>query len=553
MHGTLGYTIGEIRQFADRFARLTINKAQSNAARKGHDIEKAAATAATEIEKVIKDCISGKLSLAEIFREVLNHASKGDVDSTHPLTMADYENMFHSLDKPALAKLWDEDWCFAYLTVAGPIPCAIRCIEELPANFPVTNEHYRLAMGPDADLTQDLAAKKVFLLDFALLDKFTGGRAYGLQKYCYAPLALFAWKDTTEHKGFGLTPVAIQCGQRPGADFPIWTPADGWRWKMARHTARVATGCFRGAYLHYGGLHVVMERIVIATRRALAENHPILLALNHNFERTLSAGIPTRQILSPGEAEATLIAPQIDATVQLILMGVNDFGFDTSVPPALFDDRGLGDPAVLPMYPFREDTTKLWEATLEFVRGYVKLYYTSDQDVVDDTEVQSWVAGLQAQDGARLNGVGNGGKVETVDQLIALMASIVYRGSSFHAAVNYAGWDLFAFPPAMAYAGFAPPPTAETANTEESFMAMLPPLEFAFDQMSINGQQTTIWLNSVGVYPPGYFEDSRVEPLAKAIEARMTEIKAEVEAANEKRPYPYIYQLPWDVTSSLQC
>lgn len=41
-------------------------------------------------------------------------------------------------------------------------------------------------------------------------------------------------------------------------------------------------------------------------------------------------------------------------------------------------------------YPYAQDGLDLWSAYLEYFTAYLKLYYKSDADVLDDREVQAW-------------------------------------------------------------------------------------------------------------------------------------------------------------------
>jgi len=548
---TDGYPVPVAMQFVKTAMRYVLNRAECWAVLEGHDIDKtlkdAEAKFHRELRKILHDqpCRGAVIECAHDFAREHYHVDKRE------LSISDYEAMFQSIKIPETAKLWDQDWNFAYQTVAGSVPCKIECIDTLPDNFPVTEEIYQRVMGSDRSLADDLAAKRVFLLDFSMFELYTGGVADGHQKHIYAPMALFAWRDTSEHNGFGLTPVAVQCGPNPD-EFPIFTPGDGWRWKMARYSVQIATGTYRGGYLHFA-LHIAIERVLIALKRSLAPMHPLHILLNNNFMLTMSANTTTMTFIEePKGYSVTLMPCWVHATVTQQLEGVAHFRLDQSAPPQMFGGKGLADPSVLPIYPFREDTTKLWEATLQFVEGYIKLYYANDAAVVADKELQQWIWTLRTPDGARFRGIGVNGKVVTVAALVQLVAQLMYQTSAFHAAVNYSGFDCISFPPSGGYAGFAAPPTMDTPNTEASFLAMLPPLEWAWTQFLVELDQITVWANQIGIYHDDYFKDERVKPLADTFATRVNAIAKEVEAANKKRPLPYLHQYPPNVTASIQ-
>jgi linoleate 9S-lipoxygenase len=46
-------------------------------------------------------------------------------------------------------------------------------------------------------------------------------------------------------------------------------------------------------------------------------------------------------------------------------------------------------------YPWAEDGLDLWAAMHKYFASYVRLYYGSDADVLNDSEVQAWWQELQ--------------------------------------------------------------------------------------------------------------------------------------------------------------
>lgn len=46
-------------------------------------------------------------------------------------------------------------------------------------------------------------------------------------------------------------------------------------------------------------------------------------------------------------------------------------------------------------YPWAEDGLDLWSAMHQYFANYVQLYYRSDEDVLQDSELQSWWQELQ--------------------------------------------------------------------------------------------------------------------------------------------------------------
>ncbi len=90
-------------------------------------------------------------------------------------------------------------------------------MDKLPDKFPVPNEMVQPFLRKDHTLQQEIANNRVWLLDLYLLDglKCQEGR------YTVAPLCLLYLNEKDK-----LVPIAIQLGQTPGGNFPIFLPSD---------------------------------------------------------------------------------------------------------------------------------------------------------------------------------------------------------------------------------------------------------------------------------------------------------------------------------------
>ncbi len=213
--------------------------------------------------------------------------------------------------------------------------------------------------------------------------------------------------------------------------------------------------------------------------------------------------------------------------------------------------RGVDDAAALPVYPFRDDSLPLWRATRDFVAEYVALYYASDADVAADTELAAFVAEVGAADGGRLPAMMATTRVATVGDVIDLAARIVFRATSFHAAINDASYDWVAFAPNMPSAAFAPFPAPGTAIGDDDLAAMLPTVSLSWEVVSATYNVAEIGQNRLGRYDEGHFGDPRVAPVVGRFQERLQSIEAETTARNLERPLPYEYLLPSRVTASI--
>ena len=64
------------------------------------------------------------------------------------------------------------------------------------------------------------------------------------------------------------------------------------------------------------------------------------------------------------------------------------FSFDELDLPHDLASRGVHDPELLPHYLYRDDGLRAWRATASYCRDMLKLFYTDDDDVITDTELQ---------------------------------------------------------------------------------------------------------------------------------------------------------------------
>ncbi len=226
----------------------------------------------------------------------IHDAIHASFDRVRPQGIGDYAAQFRAIGLPAVSRDYQDDRVFALMRLAGPNPVLLRRVERPDDRFPVGEELYAGVMGGDS-LAAAGAEGRLYLVDYAALETVQDGTFPDTRKFCYAPLALFALDKTSKE----LRPVAVQCRQRPGADNPIFTPADGWNWMIAKTVVEMADGNYHETITHLGRTHLLVEPFVIATYRQLAPNHPLGLLLRPHFEGTLAINdMAQRHLISPG-------------------------------------------------------------------------------------------------------------------------------------------------------------------------------------------------------------------------------------------------------------
>lgn len=453
-------------------------------------------------------------------------------------SLQDYSRLFAAIDKTPIID-WmsrssaDQDLAFAWQRIGGVNPMVMRRqTEKLPDHFPVTNEIYSKVIPGDS-LDAALSEGRLYICDYSMLD----GAEVQEGKYLWAPIALFAWRKPSGASPQGaLVPVAIQCSQSPEKDSPIWTPLDGYLWSMAKRVVQIADANQHQAVSHLGRTHMSVEPFIVSAYRKLAPNHPVSILLEPHFDYTLAINnTAAHALIAPGGAVESVLAGTLETSIKLAASALPDCHAGRWRPDNELASRGLLD---LPTHPYRDDMLPLWKAIHNWVNDYLRLYYQSDAEVMQDTEVQEWVTEVRSATGGRLV---NLAPAENIEGLVELVAFVIWSASAQHAAINYPQFSFLGYNPNIAGAGFAPGPTKSTPDTEESWVNMMAPMSNALLQFDTLFQLSGIRMCILGEYSRGTFIDDRVDPL---LEQFQSALKA-AEEANVARDSGRLMSYPW--------
>lgn len=474
--------------------------------------------------------------VVDTFQELWEEAIDGSL-AMRAKGYEDYDDMFSVIQKPEIANRWREDRFFAWQRLTGGNPTVIERMDAIPSKFPLTEAHYQRALCGQDTLAAALAEGRLFVTDFEILDKTPTGETTGFKKYLWAPIAAFAQAPWGE-----FVPVAIQCEQTPGPDNPIYTPQDGLRWEMAKTVLQVADVNWKGTTVHLGYCHLVMEAVILTSHRELAPNHPLMLLLHPHFQMTLTVNRTARTgLINPGGYMDLLQSGTLEGSLGILKRGMAKLSLRKYGPWGDLKERGVDDTEALPVYPYRDDALPTARALRKWVDGYLRLYYHSNQDVLDDKELSAWQEMLGSDDGGRLVDVP---ELRNFEALVDFVTHILFRCTSYHSAINYSGWEHAGYAPNMPTAAFGPGPSPHKEPTEADLLNMMPPLNVARGAFTLMYQLYETRHNQIGHYPRGHFEDSRVKPLLKALQKDLEEVEDEIKARNKARYLPYERLLP---------
>lgn len=480
-------------------------------------------------------------------------AEQAALGNAHPRDLDDYRALFKTIDLPGIAWCFQDDAEFARLRVAGPNPVLITGIDALPANFPLSPAAYARVVNGDT-LEAALGEGRLYLCDYAVLDTLIDGANGSMAKFVYRPLALFA----VPPGGHALVPVAIQCDQDPALN-PIFTPSvradEQWGWEVAKLIVQVADGNFHELFAHLAHTHLVIEAVAVATRRHLAELHPIWALLVPHFEGTLfiNEAAATELIVAGGPIDlifgGTIASSQATAVAARL-----SFDFTARMLPSDLQRRKVADPARLPDYPYRDDALLVWQAIHGWVGQYVGLYYASDAAVAGDTELAAWAAALQQQGQMR-----DFPAITTRAQLIDVCTMVIFTASAQHAAVNFPQKTIMEFAPAVTGAAWEAAPLERQGLQRSDWLGYMPPMAEALKQLETLYLLGSLHYRPLGTYLsrdfpyPAWFQDPAVTgsegPLAH-FQAALTGVETRIVARNAQRRAAYPYLLPSRIPTS---
>ncbi|HWT14368.1 MAG TPA: lipoxygenase family protein [Patescibacteria group bacterium] len=529
------------------------------------------------------------------------------LNSTHgrdylkPRSIDDYATQFTAMSPPMMLTLerqpWmpkddrpcEQDWFFGHLQIAGfnttqlrgvvrqaPAGSQAIALADLQRKCPVGDALLQGVLGdPSITLDQAIAAQRLYVVDFA---QFEGAKAdclHGEQRYLCAPIALFYWNPTPPPgypPGGALQPVAIQLAQQFDAESaPIFTPNDSaggndaslLKWRVAKYLVNVISAIQHESVAHLGDCHLIVEAMVVATHRQLADTHPLLKLLWPHFRFTININDDAiHSLIVPGGVVATNVGPAIESTLELVGSAHQAWRWDDNCPDRVFALRGVDH---LPSFPFRDDTRLLWAATRKFVGDYLRVYYRNDQDVRDDSELQGWIHELTSPLYCGFKGLGGltatgdpqrPYRIERLDYLIDMVAHIIYLAGPQHASVNYAQYPLMSYMPSVGGTIYHAPPTrSDQLKHIDDCMAWYPPLDVALYTFSFEYLLSSVQYDTFGHYEHNprdpYFSDARVQPLVADFQGELAAIEREIRERNRTRPMPYQFQLPSMIPNSI--
>uniref|UniRef100_A0A8C9TST2 Arachidonate 5-lipoxygenase b, tandem duplicate 3 n=1 Tax=Scleropages formosus TaxID=113540 RepID=A0A8C9TST2_SCLFO len=308
---------------------------------------------------------------------------------------ADFERIFVRISNTIseyVMQHWQEDFMFGYQFLNGCNPVMMQKSTKIPDNFPVTSAMVESCLERDLTLEEEVKAGNIYIADYAIMEGISPNSTDPCTlQYLAAPICML-YKNVQNK----ILPIAIQLGQTPGEDNPIFLPTDDkYDWLLAKIWVRSSDFHVHQTVTHLLRTHLISEVFGIAMFRQLPAVHPAFKLLLPHIRFTIAINTKAREQLI---CECGLF-DKANGTgggghVELVQKSMKTFTYKSLCFPEAIKARGLESEEELPYYYYRDDGLRVWKAVQSFVTDIVSIYYSSDETVQDDEEIQAFVKDL---------------------------------------------------------------------------------------------------------------------------------------------------------------
>ncbi|CAJ1067411.1 polyunsaturated fatty acid 5-lipoxygenase-like [Xyrichtys novacula] len=466
----------------------------------------------------------------------------------------DFEKIFIGIKNTSseyVMQHWKEDFLFGYQFLNGCNPVIIQKCTKLPDKFPVTHEMVSVSLEREITLEQEIEAGNIFIVDFEVLDGISANNTDpNTPQYLAAPICLL-YKNTQNK----ILPIAIQLGQTPCKDTPIFLPTDSeYDWLLAKIWVRSADFQQHQTITHLLKTHLMSEMLAIAMLRQLPAVHPVYKLLLPHVRFTIAINTKAReQLICEGGLFDKANATGGGGHVQLVQKAMKSLTFRSLCFPDMIKSRGIDKKDELPTYFYRDDGYRVWEAIKSYVSDVVHIYYNSDETVQEDEEIQAFVNDVRSSGMQDFEHCGFPKSLKTREELTEYLTVVVFTASAQHAAVNFGQFDWCSWIPNAAPTMRRPPLNQKGVTDMNFIMESLP------DRGRCSWHLGAIWALSkyqenelyLGMYPDEHFTEKPVKEAMENFRKQLAEITSSIKKRNEGKRLPYYNMSPDRIPNSV--
>jgi len=367
------------------------------------------------------------------------------------------------------------------------------------------------------------------------------------ENHWVAPIALFMVTDGSE-----LVPIAIQLGQEPSADTPIFTPnVDPGLWLLVKWFVQAADACVHECISHLLTTHMIPETVYVAANRNMAPEHPLMQLVKSHFWFTININFSARTtLMDPKIGELpTLFAMGYEGMCDMVRHYTDTWDWNDYDPEKDFKKRGVDDEHALPGYYYRDDQLKLWKLLKEYTEGVVTGIYPTEEALANDTELHAFGKEL-LEKVPKWKGlpIEADGKFKSRKHLQYMLCLLINTVSPRHNAVNNGQFDYLGFIPNMPPKLRCPPPRSRQQKfTEPQLASFLPVYEDAVVQITFF---TTVSTPAepdelLGVVPDKFMEGfPECKNAVTTLKAKLDDLSKDIDKRNAGLRVPYTYLNP---------
>lgn len=222
-----------------------------------------------------------------------------------------------------------------------------------------------------------------------------------------------------------------------------------------------------------------MEAYALGTMRNLPDSHPVYKLLKPHFQHIMTINMVERtELFNDGGVADQVFSIGQEGRKELLQRAAREYDVTWTHIKHSIEKRGVANPELLPGYCYRDDGLKVWQAIETFVQDVIREFYTSDDDVKNDNELQSWANdisthGFPGHQGAT-QGHGFPKVIQSTAQLTDVCTLIIFTGSGHYAAVSFGQHDVCRFCPNAPYCLRLAPPATKGVASMQTLLDSLP-------------------------------------------------------------------------------
>ena len=218
----------------------------------------------------------------------------------------------------------------------------------------------------------------------------------------------------------------------------ICKPGDA-NWELAKKMALCAATTYVSLVRHFNWVHLAAGGpLAIATRNSLPTNHPVKRLLwPHIFGTQYSNELVTKGQLVEGGDFETIFSFTQPAVCKLFEESYKEYDITTLDPARDAERRGIKDAGF--ETPALTNRQAHFDVMHDHALRYLRLYYSSDQQLSSDPSFQSWVDELERMIPGGVQKLLGG--PTTIEGAARLIAAFIYLATVEHELLGTGVWN----------------------------------------------------------------------------------------------------------------